>query len=229
MNAGVARARAETSLRAPGRPLPASFYRRDTLTVARDLLGCILARREADGGWSCGRIVETEAYVGEDDPACHASAGLTPRTEVMYGPSGVAYVYFTYGMHYLLNVVTGAEGFPAAVLLRALHPMSGVETMARRRGRRELAELASGPSRLCQALGIDLALNRTSLTGPVLLLRSDGRCPERVSTGPRVGIRRGTDRPWRFWVEGDPCVSRARPGPPLGGRRRPKAVQALDR
>ncbi len=194
--------------RPPGRTLPRSFYRRDTLVVARELLGCILARREADGLWTCGRIVETEAYIGEDDPACHASAGLTPRTSVMYGEPGHAYVYFTYGMHHLLNVVTEPAGFPAAVLIRALHPLAGTERMARRRGRGGLRDLTAGPSRLCQALGVDLAFNRASLQGPILTLRWDGSRPEPILCGPRVGIRLGTDRPWRFWIGGDPCVSR---------------------
>ena len=126
---------------APGRILPVAFYRRDTLVVARDLLGCILARREVDGSWTGGRIVETEAYRGEDDPACHAAAGLTPRTEVLYGAPGRAYVYFTYGMHHLLNVVTERRGFPAAVLIRALNPLAGTERMASRRGRSTPREL----------------------------------------------------------------------------------------
>ncbi len=214
---------------APGRILPVAFYRRDTLVVARDLLGCILARREVDGSWTGGRIVETEAYRGEDDPACHAAAGLTPRTEVLYGAPGRAYVYFTYGMHHLLNVVTERRGFPAAVLIRALNPLAGTERMASRRGRSTPRELTGGPSRLCQALGIDLALNRASFRGPLLTLRSDGRAVERVREGPRVGIRRGTDRPWRFWIDGDPCVSR--PLPPVVGVSPPgpRRVGTLDR
>ncbi len=178
MIAPSASARPGALRRLPGRTLPRSFYRRDTLVVARELLGCILARREAGGVWTCGRIVETEAYIGEDDPACHAAAGLTPRTEVMYGEPGHAYVYFTYGMHHLLNVVTEPAGFPAAVLIRALHPLAGTERMARRRGRGDFRDLTAGPSRLCQALGIDLAFNRAPLQGPILTLRSDGSRPE---------------------------------------------------
>jgi DNA-3-methyladenine glycosylase len=195
------------------------------LVVARELLGCILARREAGGAWTCGRIVETEAYIGEDDPACHAAAGLTPRTEVMYGEPGRAYVYFTYGMHHLLNVVTEPPGFPAAVLIRALHPLAGTDRMSRRRGGGTLRDLTSGPSRLCQALGIDLTFNRVPLRGPALTLRSDGSRPEQIMCGPRVGIRVGTDRPWRFWIDGDPCVSRTSSWS-SGGRRRGGCLQS---
>ncbi len=199
--------------RLPGRPLPVSFYRRDTLDVARELLGRLFARREADGTWTAVRIVETEAYVGEDDPACHAAAGLTPRTRIMYGRPGRAYVYFTYGMHHLVNFVTGPAGFPAAVLIRAGRPVAGRARMADRRGTGRLVDLASGPSRLCQAMRIDLKLNGTVLDGRVLAVRDDGARPEKVEAGPRVGIRRGTDRRWRFWIAGEPCVSRGRPGP----------------
>jgi DNA-3-methyladenine glycosylase len=203
--------------RLPGPTLPVSFYARDTLRVAREVLGCLVARREADGSWTVGRIVETEAYVGEDDPACHAAAGLTPRTRVMYGRPGRAYVYFTYGMHHCLNLVTETVGFPAAVLVRALRPLAGLDRMERRRGRTRILELTSGPSRLCCALGVDLAFNEAHLGGPDLVLR-EGPRPHRIVAGPRVGIRRGVTQPWRFWVAEDPFVSRGRPGPPAGRR-----------
>jgi DNA-3-methyladenine glycosylase len=204
--------------RPPGRILPVTFYARPTIQVARDLLGCLLCRREEDGTHTVGRIVETEAYIGEEDPACHAAAGRTPRTRVLYGPPGRAYVYFTYGMHHCCNVVTEPEGKPAAVLLRALRPERGLARMAGRRGGRRPADLARGPARLCEALAIDLDLNDTSLLGPVLCIRSDGARP-RIASGPRVGIRVGTDRPWRFWVEGDAFVSRLpRPAPRNGFR-----------
>ena len=205
--------------RLPGRTLPVSFYVRNTLQVAREVLGCLLCRREEDGTWSVGRIVETEAYVGESDPACHAAAGRTPRTRVLFGPPGRAYVYFTYGMHHLVNFVTEKEGFPAAVLVRAVRPEWGIDSMMRRRSRERLLDLASGPSRLCQAMGIDLSLNEAALTGPELVVRDDGGGSVPVEVGPRVGIRAGTDRPWRFWVASDPYVSRGRPGPPSAGRR----------
>jgi DNA-3-methyladenine glycosylase len=196
--------------RAPGRILPVAFYARPTLDVARDLLGCLLCRREEDGTFTVGRIVETEAYIGETDPACHAAAGRTPRTRVLYGPPGRSYVYFTYGMHYCFNVVTEPEGQPAAVLVRALHPESGRGRMQARRGGRTGPELTQGPARLCEALGIDLDQNDVSLAGPTLVVRTDGANVGRIASGPRIGIRVGTDRPWRFWVEGDPFVSRGR-------------------
>lgn len=203
----------------PGRVLPVSFYRRNTLLVARELLGCLVGRMEAAGGWTVGRIVETEAYIGEDDPACHAAAGLTPRTRILYGPPGRSYVYFTYGMHHLLNAVTERAGFPAAVLIRALRPIGGIEAMTRRSPRVPAGALTSGPARLCRALGIDLRLNGVPLSGPDLVIAQDGERPEAIAEGPRVGIRRGTDRPWRFWVAGDPHVSRGRPGAPPSRRR----------
>jgi DNA-3-methyladenine glycosylase len=121
-------------------------------------------------------------------------------------------------MHHLVNFVTEKEGFPAAVLVRAVRPEWGIDFMMRRRGRERLLELASGPSRLCQAMGIDLSLNEAALTGPELVVRDDGRGSVPVEAGPRVGIRVGTDRPWRFWVASDPYVSRGRPGPPSAGR-----------
>ncbi len=221
MSAGpVAPSGMKPARRPRGRLLPVAYYDRDCLTVAREVLGCLLHRREDDGTWTVGRIVETEAYVGEEDPACHAAAGLTARTRVLYGPPGRAYVYFTYGMHFLLNFVTEREGFPAAVLVRAVRPEAGVERMRARRGRENPVELTSGPSRLCQAFGIDLAHNTLSLAGPELTVRDDGRRPGRIESGPRVGIRLGRDRAWRFWAEGDPFVSRARPGAPPGPRRR---------
>ena len=195
-----------------------SFYARDTVVVARDILGRVLVRI-LDGQRLSGIIVEAEAYCGEGDEGCHAHAGLTPRTATLFGPPGHAYVYFTYGMHHLVNFVTEEEGFPAAVLIRALRPEGGLERMRRRRGRTGLRDLTSGPSRLCQALGLDLGWNGALLTGPELVVRKDGGPPERIASGPRVGIRKGTDRPWRFWVEGDPFVSRARPGPARPRRR----------
>lgn len=208
------------SSRLPGRVLPVGFYARDTRTVARELLGCILARFDEHWGWSWGRIVETEAYRGESDPACHGAAGLTPRTRVLYGRPGRSYVYFSYGMHFLFNAVTETDGFPAAVLVRALEPLGGLERIRANRGGREEHEWTSGPGRLCSALGITLDDNALPLQRPPLVLRSDGRRPERVETGPRVGIRKGVDRRWRFWVAGSRHVSRARPGPP-SRRRRP--------
>jgi DNA-3-methyladenine glycosylase len=189
--------------------LPRAFFARDTLVVARDLLGRRLVR-ELDGERLSGIIVECEAYVGQGDTACHASRGLTPRTEVMFGPPGYAYVYFTYGMHWMLNIVTEAEGFPAAVLLRALQPVEGREKMRvfrQAKGRpRTDQELTSGPARLTQALGIDKTFNGADLvTGEQLWLEpGDSILDDGVECGPRVGVDYAAERdrlaPWRFWI-----------------------------
>jgi DNA-3-methyladenine glycosylase len=192
--------------------LPRSFYARDTPHVARELLGQRLVRC-LDGQRIAGRIVETEAYVGEDDAACHASAGRTARNEVMYGPAGYAYVYFIYGMHYCFNVVTEGAAFAAAVLVRALEPLEGLDTMRRHRRAREGADLTNGPAKLCYALAIDRRLNGADLVGgEELWLESDILIPDAsVATGPRVGIRgdaRALAVPWRFWVQSSPYVSR---------------------
>ncbi len=193
-------------------PLPQSFYKRATLEVARDLLGAVLVRH-LDHNVLAGRIVEVEAYIGEDDPACHAHRGLTPRTQVMYGPPGFAYVYFTYGMHFLLNAVTEREGFPAAVLIRAAEPLAGIAQMRHLRGRRTDRELTSGPARLCAAFGIDLSLNRTDLTRPPLYIAEPTESArEPVRWTARIGIRNGRRRTWRCFLEGNCFVSRGRPG-----------------
>ena len=198
------------------RPLPRTFYARPTLTVARDLLGCRLVH-ETDEGRAAGRIVEVEAYHGEDDPACHAAAGLTRRTAPLYGPPGYAYVYFIYGMYHCLNAVTRAEGLPSAVLIRALEPVEGLELMRRRRtGRRGTGGptisdrgLCDGPGKLCVALGITLAHNRLDLTGPPLRIEPD-RKPAEVVWTPRVGIQVGTERFWRCFAKDSAHVSRSR-------------------
>jgi DNA-3-methyladenine glycosylase len=186
--------------------LDARFYDRDVVDVARDLVGCIL---EHDG--ASGVIVETEAY-HEREPACHAFAGLTPRTRTLFGPPGVAYVYFSYGVHSLVNAVSEAEGVGAAVLIRALEPVDGVDQMRVRRGRDRLVDLCSGPGKLTQALGIGLELNGDDLArGPLrILARSDAVAPE-IVVGPRVGITKAIDVPWRFCAAGNPHVSSPRP------------------
>jgi DNA-3-methyladenine glycosylase len=193
------------------RALPRAFYHRSTLEVARHVLGCVLVSESTEGRVA-GRIVEVEAYRGEDDPACHAAAGRTARNQVLYGPPGLAYVYFTYGMHHCLNLVTERDGFPAAVLIRALEPLEGLEIMARRRGVRAPERLASGPGRLTQALGVDLRLNGHDLTRAPLWLEPPpaGSRRPRVERGPRVGIRVGRERPWRFFLAGNACVSPGR-------------------
>jgi DNA-3-methyladenine glycosylase len=178
------------------------------LEVAPRLLGAVLRHGDV-----AVRLSEVEAYDGPADPGSHAYRGRTGRNEVMFGPAGFLYVYFTYGMHHCCNVVTGPEGTPSAVLLRAGEVVAGVEVARSRRLGSTERDLARGPARLCQALGIDLAENGADLTsGPVTL--ELGEPVSSVSTGPRVGLRGAPDRPWRFWVTGDSTVSAYRPAKP---------------
>lgn len=188
------------------------FYERDTRQVARDLLGKVLVVRSR-GQETSMRIVETEAY-GGDDPASHSSRGLTPRTRVMFGRPGRAYVYFIYGMYEMLNFVTEAEGVAGAVLIRAGEPLSGLEVMSRRRELRSSAkyvEFTNGPGRLCRAMGIRMTHNGKSLEGPELQVFDDGGSvlASSILCSPRVGIRAATDRYWRYFVKGSPFVSKA--------------------
>jgi DNA-3-methyladenine glycosylase len=180
------------------------------LTVAEELLGKVLVHRTGDGV-AAGMIVETEAYIGESDPACHAAPGPTKRNAPLYGPPGIAYVYLNYGIHYLVNAVTEAEGQPAAVLIRALHPVQGLPLMRRRRAPdgRDISDtgLCRGPGNLTKALGITLADNLRDLTGSRLWIEDRGLLRGRVSWGPRIGIRVGTDKHWRCWIDGHPSVS----------------------
>jgi len=193
-----------------GKPLPRRFYNRPTLEVAKDLLGKVLVHHSAEGT-TAGMIVETEAYIGEDDPACHAAPGPTKRNAPLYGPPGFAYVYLNYGIHYLVNAVTEADGHPAAVLLRALAPIDGLALMRQRRatnGRAVAdADLCRGPGNLTRAMGIVLADNLLDLTSSRLCIEDRGLAIERVSCGPRIGIRVAVDRPWRFWISGHTSVS----------------------
>lgn len=194
--------------------LPRSFYARDTREVARDLLGKILVVSASDGTAS-GRIVETEAYRA-DDPASHSARGETPRASIMFGPPGVAYVYFIYGNYEMLNFVTEPKGQAGAVLIRALEPLGGLEHLARRRavGRQPAAkalkssELMAGPGKLCRALGVRMSDNGASLRGPALRVL-EGPRPERILVSPRVGISSATDKLWRYFLEGNASVSRA--------------------
>lgn len=186
--------------------LPASFYDRDVVTVARDLLGMRLVRN-FNGERLAGYIIETEAYRGEEDLACHARAGRTARTSIMYGPAGRAYVYFTYGMHWCLNCVAGADGFPAAVLIRGLMPDEGLACIARLRANRPQADWCNGPGKLTQAFSIDGALNGCDLSDVQGLLWIEPGHPvsdKAVIAGPRVGINRVVEPwrsiPWRFLV-----------------------------
>jgi len=194
--------------------LPKTFYDRPTLEVAADLLGKVLVHRMT-GRPTAGRIVEVEAYIGEADPACHAAAGPTRRNAPLYGPPGIAYVYLNYGIHFLFNVVTEAEGRPAAVLIRALEPVEGLEVMRARRAPdrsgREVPdhELCRGPGSLTRAMGITLADNLADLTGQRLYVEDRGGDPPPASIAwtPRIGISAGTDRPWRCYVKGSAAVS----------------------
>jgi len=186
--------------------LGADFFDRSVHAVARDLIGCQLFFAGAGG-----TIVETESY-DRDDPACHAYAGLTERTRVLFGPPGRSYVYLSYGIHSLLNFVAEPEGEAAAVLIRALEPSAGLEAMRTRRGERPDAELCSGPGKLTEALGVGLEHNDAELDrDPFLLLAPDRERPE-VVTGPRIGITKAVERPWRFCAAGSRFLSR--PWPP---------------
>ncbi len=189
--------------------LPASFYARPTSEVARRLLGHILVS-ELGGHRTAGRIVETEAYVGPDDPACHGYRGhRTRRNASLFERPGTAYVYFTYGMHWCLNAVTEREGFPAAVLIRALEPLEGVPIMRRRRRRSADRELCSGPAKLCQALGVSGKEDGTALTrGRLRIVRNAARQRYAIIATPRVGIRHAVDWPLRFLIKDSPWVSR---------------------
>ncbi|MBM4464615.1 MAG: DNA-3-methyladenine glycosylase [Chloroflexi bacterium] len=188
------------------------FYRRSTLTVARELLGQRLVR-VMDGQRLSGFIVEVEAYIGEDDAACHAARGRTPRNEVMYGPPGHTYVYFVYGMHHCLNVVTEEEGFPAAVLVRALQPLEGLDIMRRHRSGKPDGELVNGPAKLCQALAIKRDFNGVDLCTSEVLFIERGRrvAPEEIGASSRIGIKAdeiARSVPWRFYFQGSDFVSK---------------------
>ena len=191
-------------------PLTRSFYERPTLVVASELIGKVLVH-ETGAGIAAGMIVEVEAYIGEDDPACHAAPGPTQRNAPLYGPPGYAYVYLNYGIHSLVNAVTEAEGSPAAVLIRALAPLDGIELMTRRRarvgGRTDKAGLCRGPGNLTQALGITLKQNRSDLTRTPLWIEDRGLSGGTIAWSRRIGIRVGAERPWRCSLAGHPSVS----------------------
>ncbi|MCK6620459.1 MAG: DNA-3-methyladenine glycosylase [Calditrichia bacterium] len=190
-------------------PLPRSFYYRPTLAVARELLGARLVRRLDNGLQLVGKIVETEAYIGEEDPACHAARGRTPRTAIMYGPPGYAYIYFTYGMHHCLNAVTEREGFPAAALIRAVEPLEGLETMREFYGRSRGSRLTDGPGKLCRAFALDRSLNGADLCGEILFIAAGEEVAEQhIAVTPRIGIRSGKEYPWRFCLKNNSFVSR---------------------
>jgi DNA-3-methyladenine glycosylase len=198
-----------------GEPLPRSFYARDPRVVAPELLNKVLVR---DG--RAGRIVEAEAYCGGEDPGAHSYRGPSPRTRSMFGPPGHLYVYFTYGMHWCANAVCGDDGEGVAVLLRALTPLSGQEEMTALRPRaRRPVDLCNGPAKLCQAFGLDRAFDGADLvtTDRGVTIVDDGTPPPaRPGNSVRIGLTAGAEHPWRWYVTGDPHVSRARcPGPAL--------------
>jgi DNA-3-methyladenine glycosylase len=199
-------------------PLPAKFYARDTEQVARDLLGAVL-RHTTAAGVASGRIVETEAYLGEHDLACHAAAGHTQRTRWLYGAPGTAYVYFIYGVHWCFNAVTRAVGSPSAVLVRAIEPLDGLELMRERRGevRERVLTLTNGPGKLCEALGITGALNGLPLRGSAIEIVRGEEIPDaHVQVTPRIGITKSAEWPLRWYVKDNPYVSKTpkhlRPG-----------------
>jgi DNA-3-methyladenine glycosylase len=186
------------------RKLPREFFNRDPVLVARDLLGKLLVRIE-DGHRISGIVTETEAYRRQEDLACHAKSGLTPRTEVMFGPPGVAYVYFTYGMHWMLNFVCQPEGDPNAVLLRGIHPVEGIDLIRERRKGRPRTAWTNGPAKICQALNIDKRYNGYDICAPdaeLFVIDKEPIADINVTTGPRVGLNSVPEpwlsKPWRF-------------------------------
>lgn len=192
-----------------GRILHRDFYDRETEVVAREMLGTVLECRTPEGVAS-GIIVETEAYVGEHDPACHAAAGRTRRTETLYGRPGLSYVYFIYGVHWCFNAVTRAEGLPSAVLVRALEPLSGRELMQRRRGSGvHGVNLTNGPGKLCAALGIDRTMHAKSLQRGDLVIREGRGVDAEIETTARIGITKAADWPLRYFIRNNPFVSKA--------------------
>jgi DNA-3-methyladenine glycosylase len=206
---------ARSARRSVGAALSAGFYARPTEDVARDLLGCVL-ECHSEAGLASGRIVETEAYVGEHDLACHAARGHTERTAPLYGLPGIAYVYFIYGMHWCVNAVTRERGLPSAVLIRAIEPLAGIDLMrSRRPAARRDQDLTNGPGKLCAALGITGAHNARSLQRRPLVIREGERVPgRRVIITPRIGISECADWPLRWVVADSPWVSRTPPGFP---------------
>ncbi len=190
--------------------LTRAFYQQSTLNVARHLLGKYLVRKHGDGT-TVGRIVETEAYIGLEDKACHASRGRTPRNQVMFGRAGHAYVYLIYGFHHMLNIVTEAVNFPAAVLIRAVEPSEGIDLMEWRRGTKDRVSLASGPGKLCKAFAIDRTLNGDDLCGKVLYVEDRGDTAPKFRKTPRIGVEYAgewTHKPWRFVVKDSGFVSK---------------------
>jgi DNA-3-methyladenine glycosylase len=194
--------------------LARSFYDRPVLEVARDLLGALVVHEVGGVGSVTIRLTEVEAYAGGHDPASHAFRGPTPRNAVMFGRGGHAYVYFTYGMHFCMNLVCGPDGQASAVLLRAGEVVDGHDIARARRGGASDRDLARGPARLTRALGVDRALDGADVTrapSPLRVLRGDRVADDDVRWGPRVGVNAAAELPWRAWVDGEPSVSAYRP------------------
>jgi DNA-3-methyladenine glycosylase len=196
---------------ATGDRLDRAFFTRPTLVVARALLGCVLVTEGPEGRTS-GRIVETEGYLGPDDPASHAARLRTGRVEAMWGEPGIAYVYRSYGLHAMLNVVTAPAGTTGAVLIRAVEPLTGHELMRARRGVQSERLLGAGPGRLCQALGITLDDHGVDLVTSERIWLCPGAPPDAVAASGRIGVSRGGEQPWRFFVPGSSYVSGHRQG-----------------
>ena len=190
------------------RPLPSEFYQKDTLSLVPEILGKVLVRK-VRGKILAGRIVEIEAYIG-NDPASHAARGMTERNKVMFKAGGVAYVYFTYGMHFCFNIVTEREGFPAAFLVRAIEPIAGIDEMKKNRGVDRLHDLTNGPAKLCQAMCINRRLNGARLNSEKLFLADDGFVVQtkNIGSSTRIGIKVGTESAWRFFLKGNEFLSR---------------------
>lgn len=185
--------------------LPQSFFTKNAPELARELLGCKLVHETA-GGITAGMIVETEAY-SQEDAASHSYKGETERTKVMFGPAGHTYIYFTYGMHYCFNVVSGSEGHGQGVLIRALQPVEGIEIMKSRRNREDEKELCNGPAKLVQAMGITKAdYGKPLFEGNLYIQPRERTVP--ISSGPRIGITQAIDVPWRYWITDNPYISR---------------------
>lgn len=194
--------------------LERNFYERETLDVARDLLGKYMVHETKDGK-TVGKIVEVEAYVGSSDAACHAYNGkYTNRTKVMFGKGGYAYIYLIYGIYYCMNVVTNQETYPEAVLIRALEPIEGLELMKKRRTTESIFNVCSGPGKLCQAMGITKVQNEMDLCGESMYLLSGERIlPEQIAVTPRINIdyaKEAREYPWRFIIKNNPFVSKGK-------------------
>lgn len=189
------------------RKLRRCFYNRATLKVARELLGKYLVLKK-DGNTLSGKIVETEAYIGQSDKASHASRGKTKRNEVMFGAPGYAYIYFTYGMYHCLNFVTEKENFPAAVLIRALEPEDGIEIMKKNRKTDIIENLTNGPGKVCMALGLDRKMNGIDLCSDILYVVDRNEKKGKIISTSRVGINLGKDKKWRFYIKDNKFVSK---------------------